>query len=82
LEEGLKAEKDVSILEPDPPLRSSGAALRQLHAVLKEQDPSFGGLEKVRNNRREALWVHPRYVETYRPNPPIVSAPEDSASPA
>lgn len=76
------AEKDIGSLEPDPQFRSSGAVLRQLHAVLKEQDPTFGGLEKVRNNRREALWVHPRFVEIYKPNPPVVRASEDGASSA
>jgi hypothetical protein len=57
----------------------SGADLRQLHAVLNRLDPSFGGLEKVRTNLREPLWVHPRFVEAYNPKPPVVLAHPSSA---
>ncbi|MEH2271335.1 MAG: leucine-rich repeat domain-containing protein [Nostoc sp.] len=39
--------------------------LRELHALLKEKDPSFGGLVRVQNKRREFLWVHPQFVDEY-----------------
>jgi uncharacterized membrane protein len=48
-------------------IRAQGAVLRELHALLKEQDPaySFGGLERVQNKRREFLWVHSSFVGEY-----------------
>ena len=46
-------------------IRAQGAVLRELHALLKDQDPGFGGLEPVQNKRREFLWVHPNYVSKY-----------------
>lgn len=38
-------------------IRAQGSVLRELHALLKEQDPAngFGGLERVQNKRREFL---------------------------
>jgi internalin A len=39
--------------------------LRQLHAWLKEKDPSFGGLVRVQNRRQEFLWVHPKFETEY-----------------
>lgn len=42
-----------------------GSILRQLHAWLKEKDPSFGGLARVRNKRQEFLWVHPQFEKEY-----------------
>ncbi len=59
-------------LDPAPALRSPGGVLRELHATLTVRDPSFGGLEKVRDNRRQALWVHARFRELYNPRPPVV----------
>ncbi len=46
-------------------IRAQGAILRQLHAFLKEKDPSFGGLIRVRNKRQEFLWVHPQFEAEY-----------------
>ncbi|HEY9825301.1 MAG TPA: COR domain-containing protein [Stenomitos sp.] len=48
-------------------VRAQGAVLRELHALLKAQDPghTFGGLERVQNKRHEFLWVHPNYVGQY-----------------
>ena len=46
-------------------IRAQGAMLRELHALLKDKDPSFGGLVRVQNKRREFLWVHPNFVEEY-----------------
>jgi hypothetical protein len=42
-----------------------GAVLRQIHAWLKEKDPGFGGLVRVRNKRQEFLWVHPKFEKEY-----------------
>ncbi|WP_293129316.1 COR domain-containing protein [Microcoleus sp. bin38.metabat.b11b12b14.051] len=46
-------------------IRGQGAILRELHALLKEKDPGFGGLVRVQNQRREFLWVHPDFVNEY-----------------
>lgn len=45
--------------------RAQGGVLRQLHSFLKEKDPSFGGLVRVQNKRREFLWVHPNFADEY-----------------
>lgn len=47
------------------PVRAHGPILRELHALLKAKDPSFGGLVRVQNKRREFLWVHERFVSEY-----------------
>jgi hypothetical protein len=52
-------------LEHGEAIRAQGAMLRTLHALLQEKDPSFGGLERVQNKRREFLWVHPQFVSEY-----------------
>jgi hypothetical protein len=46
-------------------IRAQGSILRELHALLKAKDPSFGGLVRVQNRRREFLWVHPQFVDEY-----------------
>ncbi len=46
-------------------IRAHGATLRQLHSLLKEKDPSFGGLVRVRNKRQEFLWVHEQFEGEY-----------------
>ncbi len=48
-------------------IRAQGSVLRELHVLLKEQDPaySFGGLARVQNKRREFLWVHPKFISKY-----------------
>ena len=46
-------------------IRAQGSVLRELHALLKERDPSFGGLIRVQNRRREFLWVHPQFKDEY-----------------
>nr|VFJ87041.1 MAG: Leucine rich repeat-containing protein [Candidatus Kentron sp. LFY] len=57
--------------EPDKgarsPVAARGAMLRELRAMLREQDPgcNFGGLVRVRNKRNEFLWVHPRFEGEY-----------------
>ena len=54
---------------PDMPtggaIRAHGAVLRQLHALLKDKDPGFGGLVRVQNKRQEFLWVHPIFEAKY-----------------
>lgn len=52
-------------LEHGEAIRAEGAMLRQLHTLLKEKDPGFGGLVRVQNKRREFLWVHPQFVDEY-----------------
>jgi len=52
-------------LAPGEAIRAQGSMLRELHAILKKEDPSFGGLERVQNNRREYLWVHPQFRSEY-----------------
>ncbi|GAA0909849.1 COR domain-containing protein [Virgisporangium aurantiacum] len=54
-------------------VRADGSLLRTLHAFLRQNDPSFGGLERVRLRDRY-LWVHPRFVNRYRLPPPEVPA--------
>jgi C-terminal of Roc, COR, domain/Ras of Complex, Roc, domain of DAPkinase len=44
---------------------AEGSMLRQLHHLIKQKDPSFGGLERVQNNRREFLWVHAQFTDEY-----------------
>ncbi|MEO8357943.1 MAG: COR domain-containing protein [Chloroflexota bacterium] len=45
--------------------RAENATLRELHALLKAKDPSFGGLVRVMNKRQEFLWVHERFAGEY-----------------
>jgi Leucine-rich repeat (LRR) protein len=52
-------------IEHGQSIRAHGAVLRQLHAWLKEKDPSFGGLVRVQNKRQEFLWVHPQFEGEY-----------------
>ena len=46
-------------------IKVEGAILRQLHILLQREDPSFGGLVRVQNKRREFFWVHPQFVDEY-----------------
>ncbi|MBD2614514.1 hypothetical protein H6G94_25110 [Nostoc punctiforme FACHB-252] len=59
-----QSKNESSLLEGDA-IRAQGSILRELHALLKEKDPSFGGLVRVQNKRREFLWVHPQFVDEY-----------------
>ncbi len=45
--------------------RAENATLRELHALLKAKDPSFGGLVRVLNKRNEFLWVHEKFAGEY-----------------
>jgi len=56
---------DKTTLEHGEAIRAQGAALRELHALLKAKDPGFGGLVRVMNKRQEFLWVHPQFEKEY-----------------
>jgi hypothetical protein len=45
--------------------QAQNALLRELHAFLQERDPSFGGLVRAQNKRREFIWVHPQFEDEY-----------------
>lgn len=59
------ARSDAIPSERGESIRAHGGILRELHAMLREKDPGFGGLIRVQNKRREFLWVHPRFVDEY-----------------
>jgi hypothetical protein len=70
LKGGEKAEdwaskRDAPNVERGNTIQAKGAVLRQLHAWLKEKDPSFGALVRVQNRRQEFLWVHSRFESEY-----------------
>jgi hypothetical protein len=46
-------------------IRARGSVLRELHALLKDKDPGYGGLVRVQNKRREFVWVHERFAGEY-----------------
>jgi len=59
---------DQADLEPGrQSIRADGGVLRELHALLKQQDPSnqFGGLVRVQNKKREFLWVYEEFADEY-----------------
>ena len=58
---------DSTHLEHGVALRSDGSTLRELHALLKAKDPSFGfgGLVCVMNKRQEFLWVYEKFAGEY-----------------
>jgi hypothetical protein len=62
---GWLVKDDKLELPEGTPTRAAGGVLRQLHAWLKEKDPSFGGLMRVQNKRQEFLWVHPLFEKEY-----------------
>lgn len=62
--EWLSKDDDLD-LAPGSEIRAHGGTLRQLHAWLKEKDPTFGGLVRVQNKRQEFLWVHPQFEKEY-----------------
>ena len=63
--EGFIRRSEARDLEHEEGVRAQGAILRQLHALLKEKDPRFGGLVRVRNKHQEFLWVHPQFEKEY-----------------
>ena len=56
---------DAPELSQGEAIRAQGSVIRELHALLKEKDPSFGGGIRVQNPRREFLWVHPQFKDEY-----------------
>ncbi len=56
---------ETTKLEHGVATRADGSTLRELHALLKAKDPSFGGLVRVMNKRQEFLWVHERFASEY-----------------
>ena len=52
------------IIDPSPKIASQGA-LRTVQDFLRKNDPSFGGLEKVRNQQRKVMWVHALFKGEY-----------------
>jgi internalin A len=62
---GWLGRSDAPDVEHGEAIRAQGAVLRELHALLKKQDPSFGDLVRVQNKRQEFLWVHPQFEKEY-----------------
>ncbi|MBD1865762.1 leucine-rich repeat domain-containing protein [Cyanobacteria bacterium FACHB-471] len=60
-----QTKRDSSEFEQGEAIRAQGSMLRELHTMLKEKDPGFGGLVRVQNKRREFLWVHSNFVDEY-----------------
>ena len=60
-----QTKRNSSEFEQGEASRAQGSMLRELHAMLKEKDPGFGGLVRVQNKRREFLWVHSNFVDEY-----------------
>jgi hypothetical protein len=60
-----QTKRDSPEFEQGEAMRAQGSMLRELHALLKEKDPGFGGLVRVQNKRREFLWVHPQFIGEY-----------------
>jgi Leucine-rich repeat (LRR) protein len=60
-----QSKQDSPDLEQGEAIRAQGSMLRELHTMLKEKDPGFGGLVRVQNKRREFLWVHSNFVDEY-----------------
>ena len=62
---GWLRRSDAPDLEHGDAMRAQGAVLRELHTLLKDKDPSFGGLVRVMNKRQEFLWVHSQFEQEY-----------------
>jgi internalin A len=62
--EDLLGQRSFDVVHDDA-IQVRGAVLRQLHALLKQKDPGFGGLVRVQNKRQEFLWVHPQFAQEY-----------------
>ena len=58
--------KDVTTnMKHGEAILARGATIRELHTILREKDPGFGGLVRVVNKRQEFLWVHPQFENEY-----------------
>ena len=60
-----QTKSDAPELSQGEAIRAQGSVLRELHALLKQKDSSFGGLARVQNKRREFLWIHPQFIDQY-----------------
>ncbi len=60
-----QTKRDSREFEQGEAICAQNSMLRELHAMLKEKDPGFGGLVRVQNKRREFLWVHSDFVNEY-----------------
>ena len=56
---------DAPNLDYGDGIEARGIVLRELHAMLKKKDLKFGGLVRVQNQRKEFLWVHPKFENEY-----------------
>ncbi|MDJ0838464.1 MAG: COR domain-containing protein [Acidobacteriota bacterium] len=63
--EFLNDAEAIGLKEHQDPIRAQGSALRELHVLLKKKDPTFGGLVRVLDKRRQFLWVHPQFEGEY-----------------
>jgi hypothetical protein len=57
--------KEETSMERGVGTRAEGGILRELHAFLTKEDPSFGDLVRVTNKRQEFLWVHEKFAGEY-----------------
>ena len=55
----------ANLRDEEKGMLATGSILYDLHAILKKQDPKFGGLVRVENKRGEFLWVHEDFVKEY-----------------
>jgi hypothetical protein len=59
----LLSEQNEDGLSKD--FRVDEVMLTELHTFLQKEDPTFGGLKRVQNKRREFLWVHEKFASEY-----------------
>ena len=72
---GVLAAGDAVDLRHGKEVRAEGGVLRTLHAMLKEKDPSFGGLRRVQDSQHNYLWIHEKFIKEYHPDPPVFPDP-------
>lgn len=65
--EGIEHQADY-----DSVIRAEGGVLRTLHAMLKQQDPTFADLRRVHDPQGRYLWVHPLFLSIYQPSLPEI----------
>ena len=53
-------------------MRAEGGVLRNLHAMLNEQDLTFADLRRVTDAQSRYLWIHPSYLPIYQPPLPEI----------
>jgi hypothetical protein len=65
--EGIEDHADLDTIN-----QAEGGVLRNLHAMLKEQDITFADLRRVTDHQGRYLWVHPSFVDIYQPPLPDI----------